>query len=142
MSRRALFEGLVFDEFENPVEVAYIGEDAFYVIDDEGFRRHVESAYVDLQVLNHFRDMIDGHEDLITEGTMKMLGQEDIFTKAVIESQLKDMDAQFDALLEQGLPAEARTYLGMMGFRVEIDIHGDVIHVEQPGTIDPEEGFD
>lgn len=142
MARRALFEGLIVDEFQNPVEVVYIGGEAFYVVDDEGFRRHVESSYVDRQVLQHFREMIDGHEDLITEGTMKMIGQEDIFTKAMIETQLQNMEAQFDALIEQGLPEEARAYLGMMGFRVEIDIHGDVIRVEQPGAIDPDEGFE
>jgi hypothetical protein len=30
--------------------------------------------------------------------------------------------------------------MGMMGFRIQINIHGDVIEVEQPGMIDPDEG--
>jgi hypothetical protein len=84
--------------------------------------------------------MIQGHESLISEGTMKMIGQEDIFTKAMIETSLKNMDAQFDALLEQGLPEEARAWLGMIGFRVVIDIHGDVVRIEQPSA--PEDPFD
>jgi hypothetical protein len=29
--------------------------------------------------------------------------------------------------------------MGMMGFRITIDIHGEVINIDQPGMIDPEE---
>jgi len=83
------------------------------------------------------RAMIQGNEELISEGTMKMLGQEDIFTKAMIEHSLRNVDAQFDQLLGQGLPEEARAWLGMMGFRVVIDVHGNVVRVEQPSA--PEE---
>jgi hypothetical protein len=68
-----------------------------------------------------------------------MLGQEDIFTKAMIETQLKNIDQQFDTLLKTGIPEEGRAYMGMMGFRITIDIHGEVINIDQPGMIDPEE---
>jgi hypothetical protein len=68
---------------------------------------------------------------------MKMLGQEDIFTKAAIESSLKNIDAQFDILLAQGLPDEVRAWLGLSGFRVIVDVHGNVVRVEQPAG--PEE---
>lgn len=140
MSRQALFAGLVVDENERPVETRVIGGESFYVIDDDGFRRHVESAYVDRQVLDTLREQIRGHEELISQGTMKMLGQEDIFTKAMIETSLKNLDAHFEALLEQGLPEEARAWLGMTGFRVVVDIHGDIVLVEQPrGPENPEE---
>jgi hypothetical protein len=67
-----------------------------------------------------------------------MLGQEDIFTKAMIEQQLKNMDKQFDALMQAGIPEDARAYLGMMGFKVVINVHGEVLRVEQPGTISDE----
>jgi hypothetical protein len=40
-------------------------------------------------------------------------------------------------LLAQGLPEEARAWLGMLGFRVIIDVHGNVLRVEQPSA--PEE---
>ena len=132
MARRALFSGLVFDEFDRPAEVVEVGGEAFYVVDDDGFRRHIQSEYVDRQVLDHLKELISGHENLITEGTMKMIGQEDIFTKAMIETSLKNMDEQFAALIEQGLPEEAQAWLGMLGFKVVIDIHGDVIEVIQP----------
>lgn len=133
----ALFSGLVVDELDRPVDVTVVGDEPFYVVDDDGFRRHVEGRFVDRQVLEQMRAMIQGNEELISEGTMKMLGQEDIFTKAMIEHSLRNVDGQFDQLLAQGLPEEARAWLGMMGFRVVIDVHGNVVRIEQPSA--PEE---
>lgn len=120
------------------MEVVSIGEEAFYVVDDDGFRRHIDSEHVDRQVLDHFLEMVRGHEELISESTMKMLGQEDIFTKAAIESSLKSLDDRFEALMGQGFPDEMRAYLGMLGFKVVIDVHGSVVRVDQPSA--PEEG--
>ena len=132
MAINAMFTGLVVNEFEQPVEVAIVGNEAFYVVDDDGFRRHVSSEHVDCQVLQKIGEMIEGNEDLIAEGTMKMLGQEDIFTKAMIETSLKNVDEQFGEMINQGLPEEARAWLGMIGFLVVINIHGEVVRVIQP----------
>ena len=98
MASQPLFAGLIFDESDNPVDIAYVGGEPFYVVDDAGFRRHIPSEQVDRQVLESMRELIDGHEGILSEQTAKMLGQEDIFTKAMIESQLKNIDKQFDAL--------------------------------------------
>ena len=132
----ALFSGLVVDERDQPVDVTMVGAEPFYVVDDDGFRRHIESRVVDRQVLEQMRALIQGNEELISEGTMKMLGQEDIFTRAMIERSLRNVDEQFDALLAQGLPDEARAWLGMLGFRVVIDVHGKVLRIEQPTAPD------
>ena len=140
MPKQPLFAGLVIDENDHPVETAYVGVDPCYVIDDAGFRRHISSEQVDRQVLQYLTDLMKGSEDLVSEQTAKMLGQEDVFTVAAIEQQLKNMDKQFDALLETGLPEDARAYLGMMGFRVVINYHGEVLRVDQPGAIDDEDG--
>ena len=139
MAQKPLFEGLVFDEFDKPVEVTYVGDEPFYVVDDDGFHRHIPSEQVDRQVLQSMRDLIDGHEDLLSEQTAKMLGQEDIFTRAMIESQLKNNDKQFDTLFSSGIPEEGRAYMGMMGFRITIDYHGEVIKIDQPGMIAPDD---
>ncbi len=136
MARRALFAGLVIDEYGQPVEVTDVGGEAFYVIDDDGFRRHISSEYVDRQVLNQLHELIQDHEEIVAEGTMKMIGQEDIFTKAMIEASLKNMESQFDEILARGLPEEAQAWMGMLGFRVVIDIHGDVIDVDYPAATD------
>lgn len=136
MQRQALFAGLIVDEDESPVNVAYVGDEPCYVVDDFGFLRHIPSEQVDRQVLESMLEMIEGHENIISEQAAKMLGQEDIFTKAMIENQLKQMDKQFDTLLNTGIPEEGRAYLGMMGFRIKINVHGEVVEINQPGIID------
>jgi len=110
------------------------------VVDDSGFRRHIPSAQVDRQVLDHLAEMMKGSEDLLSEQAAKMLGQEDVFTVAAIQQQLKNMDKQFDQLMQVGLPEDMRAYLGMMGFKIIINIHGEVVKVEQPGAITDEGG--
>ena len=138
MTVQPLFAGLIFDESDRPVEIAYVGSDPCYVVDDAGFRRHIPTEQVDRQVINQMREMIEGHESVISEQAAKMLGQDDIFSRALIETQLKNIDNQFDTLFETGIPEEGRAYMGMMGFRIAIDVHGEVINVDQPGMIDPE----
>ena len=138
MPRQPLFTGLVLDEFGKPAESAFVGDEPCYVVDDAGFRRHVPSEQVDRQVLDQLAEMMKGSEDLLSEQTAKMLGQEDVFSRAAIQQQLKNIDKQFDQLLQVGLPEDVRTYLGMMGFRIMINIHGEVVKVEQPGAISDE----
>jgi len=140
MSPQPLFAGLVVDEEDRPLETAYVGGEPCYVFDDAGFRRHIPAVQVDRQVLGHMQELIKGSEDLLSEQTAKMLGQEDVFTVAAIEQQLKNMDKQFDALIQQGIPEDARAYLGMMGFKVVINYHGDVLRVEQPGAPEGDNG--
>ncbi|MFQ5921846.1 MAG: hypothetical protein ACE5M4_03315 [Anaerolineales bacterium] len=139
MAKQALFSGLVADESGNPVDVAYVGGESFYVIDDDGFKRHIETEAVDRQVLEQFGEYIRGNEDLISEGTMKAIGQADIFTKAIIDNSLRDLDKQFEQLLQSGLPDELRAWMGMLGFRVRINMQGNVVEIKQPGV--PDEGL-
>ena len=139
MSHKAIFEGLVVDENDRTVEVVSIGGEPCYVVDDAGFRRHIAAELVDRQVLEAIRESIAGHEGLISAQTAKMLGQDDIFTRAMIESQLHHMDEHLEALYNVGIPEESRAYMGMLGFRIKINLHGDVIEINQPGTIDPDQ---
>jgi len=138
MAKQPLFAGLVFDEYNHAADTALIGDEPCYVVDDAGFRRHIPSAQVDRQVLDHLAEMMKGSEDLLSEQAAKMLGQEDVFTVAAIQQQLKNMDKQFDQLMQVGLPEDMRAYLGMMGFKIVINIHGEVLRVEQPGAITDE----
>lgn len=134
MPRQPLFAGLVVDEFDRSVETAFVGDEPCYVVDDSGFRRHIPSAQVDREVLGQIAGLMKGSEALLSEQTAKMLGQEDVFTKAAIEQQLKNIDKQFDQLLLTGIPEDMRAYLGMVGFKVVINLHGEVLRVEQPGA--------
>lgn len=139
MTYQPLFQGLIFDENDQPVDVTMVGEELCYVVNDAGFRRHIPSESVDRQVLMRMSKMIEGHEDELAEQTAKMLGQDDIFSKALIENQLKNLEQQFEAVLKSGIPEEGRAYMGMMGFRIRINVHGEVLEVTQPGTAAPED---
>jgi len=136
MPRQPLFAGLVVDETDRPVGTAYIGEEPCYVVDDAGFRRHIPSEQVDRQVLESMRKQISGNEELLSEQAAKMLGTDDIFSKAMLENQLKNLDKQFDAILETGIPEESRAFMGMSGFKVVINVHGEVVRLDQPAAAD------
>ena len=84
MASKALFGGLVIDEWEQPVEVTTVGGEAFYVVNDAGFRRHISSEEVDRQVLTEMLKMVDGNEEAIAEQTARLMGQDDLFTHAIL----------------------------------------------------------
>src|SRR5512138_2054200 len=111
MPHQPLFAGLVVDENGNPAETAFVGDEPFYVVNDYGFRRHIPSEQVDRTVLSEIAGTMKGSEEFLSEQTAKMLGQEDIFTKAMLENQIKNIDKQFDQLLETGIPEDMRVYL-------------------------------
>jgi len=140
MPRQPLFTGLVVDENGNVADTAFVGGEPCYVVDDAGFRRHIPSEQVDRVVLSEIAGMMKGSEEYISEQTAKILGQEDIFTKAALENQLKNIDKQFDLLIQTGLPEDTRLYLGMVGFKIVINVHGEVVRVEQPSAPDNEDG--
>ena len=139
MTIQPLFQGLIFDENDLPVEVVNVGDEPCYVVNDAGFRRHIPSENVDRQILLTMSKLVEGHEDELANQTAKMLGQDDIFSKALIENQLKNLEQQFETVLKTGIPEDGRAYMGMMGFRVKINVHGDVLEVNQPGTIAPDD---
>jgi hypothetical protein len=40
--------------------------------------------------------------------------------------------------MQAGIPEDMRAYLGMVGFKIVINVHGEVLKVEQPGTASDE----
>jgi hypothetical protein len=140
MTRKSVFEGLIVDEDDRPVGTTFVGEEPCYVIDDHGFLRHIPSEQVDRKVLEMMRQQISGNEGLLSEQAAKMLGTEDIFSKAMLENQLKNIEKQFDLLLETGIPEESRAFMGMSGFKVVINIHGEVVRLDQPAAAEGDGG--
>ena len=130
MARQALFEGLVYDERELLVETNIIGSDAVYVIDDNGFRRHIDAEVVDRQVLGLFLEQLQDNKELAVEQALKFLGRDDLFTKAAIDASMRNVD--MDQIIAQGIPEQARNMMGMLGFRIIIDLHGEVVRLDQP----------
>ena len=137
--KRALFEGLVFDIEDNPLEVTWVGDEPSYVLNDGGYLRQIPAEIVDQQVWEAITAGISGNEEFLSEQTAKMLGQEDIFSIAVIRQQLENSQAQFEQLRGAGLPQDMRTYLGMTGFRIVVDFHGDGVEIKQPAVTPPDE---
>lgn len=133
--RQALFTGLVYNEQGEPAEVTYVGDEPHYVILDAGFRRHVESEHIDRQVVRWLQEQFLANQEMITEGILAMLGKDDLFTKAMIDASMQNMDQ----LIEHGLPEDARTWLGMFGFRIIVDIHGEVVRTELPAQEAPDD---
>jgi hypothetical protein len=136
----SFFEGLVVTEEGDPVSVAYIGTTPYYVIDDAGFRRHIEARPIDRAVLAQFTEQLAEHRDEASQAMVRMMGQEDLFTKAMVDSAL--LNINLDQMIDHGLPPEARQWLGMMGFRVVIDLHGELVRVELPAVPDDSDADD
>ncbi len=135
MAPTAMFSGLVVDENGRAAEVGYVGADACYVVYDDDFRRHIDAAQVDRQVLRFMREQVEGNRQMAVGAMLEMMGRDDIFTKAAVESTIDNME---DAV-GQPIPEDARQWLGMLGFRIQIDFHGDVIDIQMPaGGIEEE----
>lgn len=127
--RQALFTGLVYNEAGQPVETTMIGTEPNYIILDGDFKRHVAAEEVDRQVIGWLQEQAEANKDMVSAGMMAMLGKDDLFTKAMIDSSLTHMER----VMEQGLPDDARTMLGMMGFKIIVNTHGEVVNLEVPG---------
>jgi hypothetical protein len=134
----AFFEGLVVSEDGQPVSVVRLGEATYYVVDDSGFRRHVVARDVDRVVLEHFVSQLGAHREEAAVAMLRMIGQEDLFTKAMVDSALRNID--IDQLLDHELPADVRQWLGMMGFQVVIDRHGDIMTLNMPEAVTDDDG--
>ncbi len=129
--RRPLFADLIFNEDGQPVQAIYIGAVPHYAVPDGDFLRHVEAEHVDRQIVALVQERILAMRDLVTEGVVHMLGQEDLFTRASIEHAIENMDR----ILEPGNVDvdELRTALWMTKFRVTVNVHGDVVRLDIPG---------
>lgn len=137
MAQQALFEGVIYDDYENQVETRIIGGEAFYVVDDDGFLRHVEAESIDRQILAVFMDQLQQNKELAVDQTLRMMGKDDLFTKAAIDASIRNINV--DDILRQGIPQQARDMMAMVGFRVIINIHGEILRVDQPTIEDDDQ---
>lgn len=134
MAQRALFAGLVYDEYDNLLATAVVGGEAQYVFDDDGFRRHIDAELIDRQVLSFFLEQLQQNRDLAVQQALQMLGSEDLMTKAAVDASLRNIST--DQIMAQGVPDQARDMLGMLGFRVVVNMHGEVLRLDQPAIED------
>lgn len=130
MSSVAMFEGLVFDEEGKPAETTMVGDQAFYVLLDDDFHRHVPAEEVDLQVLRFMRGQVEGSRDEAVDAMLQMLGKDDLFTKAAVESSINNMEHA----VGNPIPVEGRQMLGMLGFKITVDFQGQVLEINMPAA--------
>lgn len=126
--RQALFPGLVYNEKGERAEVVFIGGVAHYAIPDDGFLRHVEAYKVDDAVVAQIKEQITSMQDQVVLGILEMLGTNDLLTKAAIDASIRN--------LEQGMrranPDQWAPALRLFGFRIVVDVHGNVLQVILP----------
>lgn len=128
--RKAIFADLVYDEAGEQVKITFIGKEPHYIIMDGDFKRHVAAEVVDRQVVQIIQSHAEANKELVSEQMMEMVGKDDLFTKAMIDSSIGKMDQ----VMGQGLPDDARMMLGMMGFKIVVNVHGEVVNLELPSV--------
>ncbi len=131
MTYEPLFAGLVYNEEGQPVQAAQVGADLCYAIPDGDFLRHVDAIEVDRQVLAQLKERFLPIKDALVEGAMQMMGADDPFTRAALEMSLENMDR----MVETGAVnvEDFRLALWMTGFRIIVNVHGEVVRLEIPG---------
>ena len=136
MAKQAFFDGLVYDEKNDLLETVTVGSDSFYIVDDDGFKRHIDSRELDEKIVRLFTDQITGNEDYLASQAATMNGKTDLFSMAMFKNQLKNIDKEIEAMFSMPRPQGLTEYLGMTGFKVIIDIHGNIVHVDMPAAPD------
>ena len=93
------------------VETAVVGHEANYVIDDDGFKRHIDAEIIDRQVLGFFLQQLEDNKEMAVEQALNMMGTDDIFAKAALDAELRNID--MEKIIAQGIPEQARNMLGI-----------------------------
>lgn len=136
ITRRALFAGLVYNEAGERCDVAMIGGEAHYAIPDDGFVRHVEARHVDDAVIAQLKTQVTSNQDDLVRAMLQMMGKDDLFTKAALDASIRHFDEQF----RQSDTTQMVPWLQLMGFRIVVNVHGDLVELIQPAA--PDEGGD
>jgi len=112
----------------NPAQVVNIGGIAHYAIPDNGFLRHVEAYIIDNAVLANIKSQITANEDMVIRGVLQMMGKDDLFTKAAVAASINNMEQS----IRQSDPSQWLPWLRYLGFRVIVNVHGEVVELIYP----------
>ena len=128
VERQALFAGLIYNERGEPAQVAYVGGVAHYAIPDDGFLRHVEAYKIDREIIAHLKEQISSMQDEVVQAMMQALGKNDLLTKAAIDASIRNLEWS----IRQSDPDQWLPWLKLFGFRVIVDVHGNVVRIIYP----------
>jgi hypothetical protein len=138
VDHQALFEGLVYNESGEAAQVVRIGGVAHYAVPDGGFLCHVEASAVDNEVLASIKSQITGNQDLVIRGVLEMMGKDDLFSKAAVEASIQNMEQN----IRQSDPSQWLPWLRFMGFRVVVNVHGEIVELIYPTQAAPDDDED
>ena len=79
-------------------------------------------------MLRFLRGQVEDNREIADKSMLEKMGRDDVFTKAAVESSINRME---DAV-GQPIPEDARQWLGMLGFKIVIDVHGSVVDIQMP----------
>ncbi|NLG27567.1 MAG: hypothetical protein GX557_06625, partial [Chloroflexi bacterium] len=79
-------------------------------------------------VLAIVKEQVTSQKDDLVRGMLEMLGRDDLFTKAAIDASIRNMDKQ----IRESDRTQWGPWLQLLGFRVVVDVHGDIVEVIYP----------
>jgi hypothetical protein len=135
IERQALFPGLVYNETGESATVTYIGGVAHYGISDANFVRHVEAYRIDSAVIALMQTQISSMQDEVVRQMMQVLQKDDIFTKAALDASVRNLEQN----IRQSDPEQWVPWLRLLGFRVVVNVHGDIVELIYPTQPDTDE---
>jgi hypothetical protein len=53
----------------------------------------------------------------------------------MIDSSITNMEQ----MMQQGIPDDARIMLGMVGFKIVVNMHGELVNLDTPGQESPDD---
>ena len=71
-------------------------------------------------------------KETVIRSMLQMMGKDDIFTKTALEYQIAHMDENVD----QMIPPQGRELLRSLGFKIIIDVQGNLVDIETPDITD------
>ncbi len=130
---QSLFSGLIYNEEGQPIGTVTVGSEICYAIPEGDFVCHVTAVDVDRQVLLHLKERLIGMKDAVVDGVMQMTGSDDPFSRAAIETSLENLERILELPAGTANLEDMRMGLWMTGFRVTVNLHGEVVALEIPG---------
>jgi len=88
--------------------------------------------------MRRMQEQVEEHREIAVDAMLEAIGKDDLFTKAALENSINNMDDS----VGQPLPDDTRQWLGMLGFRITIDFHGEVLDIAMPSAGIIDEGDD
>ena len=79
-------------------------------------------------MLAQLKEQIDGAQDLIIEGVLDFIGQDDLFTKASVDLALRNFEEGF----RSADPEQWKPWLGALGLKVIVNVHGEIVQIDYP----------